>query len=264
MGWDILKKVAYECALYPYSMVRVSSCGEVLTHPEAMKMIEYILAVKKDKNVALTTNGSLLTPEKSLSLLKHGIRSIEVSVDAATKELYGKIRIGLNFNEVLDNIKALVALRNKGNYKTKVIVSVIEQEANENEIGNIFKFWGDIVDDVLIRKLLSFKGIIPRNKKYSTYLSGDTPCPFLWERVLIDPVGNVRGCVSDIYNISCVGNVKDDTISNLWKSELLNGWREKHFNNQKERVPMCKDCLDLEYRSWEYNYFFALNKLDRK
>lgn len=262
MSWEILKKVADECALYPHTMVRVSSCGEVLTHPEAINMIKYILDVKKDKNVALTTNGSLLTPEKSLALLKKGIRSIEVSVDASTKEIFEKIRVGLSFDTVLYNIKELVRQRNAGGYSTKVVVSVIEQDSNKNFIKEITEFWKNIVDDVLIRKLLSFKGIIPRGEGYQAYMPKNTPCPFLWERLLVDSAGNVRGCVSDIYNSSCLGNVKHNTISELWQGDLINKWRNMHLEGKMYEVPMCKGCVDVEYRSWEYNYFYALNKLN--
>lgn len=264
MSWDILKKVADECACYPHSLVRLSSCGEILLHPEAMDMIEYILTVKSDHNVALTTNGSLLAPEKSLRLLKQGIRSIEISVDAASESTYQLIRKGLKFKAVLDNIRELVRLRNEGKFSTSITVSVIEQEANSSELAMIERFWRNIVDDVLIRKLLSFKGIIKRKKAYAPYLPANVPCPFLWERVLIDSVGNARGCVSDIYNTSCIGNVSKRTIASLWQSSLLNTWRRMHLEGKKEDVPMCKGCVDLEFRSWEYNYFFALDKLDKK
>ncbi len=263
MKWAILRKVAGECALHPHTMVRVSSCGEVLTHPEAVEMIEYILKVKKDKNVALTTNGSLLSPSKSTRLLKSGIRGIEFSMDAATKETFEKIRAGLNFEEVLFNLKELVRLRDEGKYNTKVLVSVIEQETNEDELDSIFKFYSRIADTVLIRKLLSFKGIIRRNKSYDAYLPKEAPCPFLWERVLIDSVGNVRGCVSDIYNTSCVGSLKDNTISELWQSEQLNRYRQLHLDGKRQEAPMCKGCVDLEYRSWGYNYFYAFDKLEK-
>jgi len=260
MGWDVLKKVADECALHPESLVRVSSCGEVLTHPEAMEMIEYILDVKTDKNVALTTNGALLTPEKSLRLLKKGIRSIEISMDASTKDVYEKIRVGLSFEKVLHNIQELVRLRDEGNYETKIMVSVIEQDANRHMLDEINAFWNELVDEVLLRKLLSFKGLIPRETEQEAYIPNNAPCPFLWERVLIDAQGDVRGCVSDIYNSSFVGNVKERSISEIWQSTLFNKWRDLHLEGKIEEVPVCKGCIDLEYRSWAYNYFHALNK----
>jgi MoaA/NifB/PqqE/SkfB family radical SAM enzyme len=261
MTWDIFKKIVAECALYPHSMVRMSSAGEVLLHPYATEMICYLLERKTDKNVALTTNGSLLSERKSLLLLESGIRSIEISVDAATKETYEKVRVGLTFENVLVNIKRLVELRNKGKYNTRVMVSIIEQDANRKELDFIYSFWRNIVDDVLVRKLLSFKGLIHREEgAWAPLLPKNTPCPFLWERVLIDSVGNLRGCVSDIYNTSYLGNIMKNSIADLWRSPLLTSWRRLHIEGKGEEVPMCNGCLDREYRSWTYNYFSALDK----
>lgn len=264
MSWETLKRVADECAEHPHNMVRVSSAGEVLVHPDAVEMIEYILDAKKDKNVALTTNGSLLKPETSKRLLDKGIRSIEISMDAASKETYEKIRAGLNYERVLSNIEELIKLRDQGKHETKVMISVIEQEENRAEIDQIMEFWDKIADRVLIRKLLGFKGLVKRGEKQEAYLPPQTPCPFLWERVLIDSAGTVRGCVSDIQGVSNLGSVHEQSISEIWQSDLLNKWREMHLQGKVQEVEMCTGCEDLEYRSWEYNYFAALSNASKE
>lgn len=255
MKWETLRRIADECALYPHSLVRVSTAGEILVHPEAVEMMEYILSVKKDGNVALTTNGSLLTPDKSLRLLKAGIRAVEISVDASDVETYEKIRVGLSFEVLMRNVTELVRLRDSGGYKTKIMVSVIEQEANESRLEEINAFWHDRADEVLIRKLLTFKGVIPREKKYEAYLPREAPCPFLWERVLVDAAGDVRACVSDLRNESCLGNVNDTSIAGLWRSDLIESWRRLHLEGKRDEAKPCRGCEDLEYRSWTYNYF---------
>ncbi|HOC92656.1 MAG TPA: radical SAM protein [bacterium] len=260
MSWDVFRKVADECSLYPHNLVRMSSAGEVLLHPEAVEMMEYLLDKKKDKNVALTTNGSLLTPGVSLRLLKSGIRSIEISVDAATPEIYEKIRVGLDFDVMLENVKALVRQRDKGGYSTRVMVSVIQQTANEDRMEEIEQFWNREVDVVLTRKLLSFGGLINRGARQDAYMPDNVPCPFLWERVLVDPVGDLRGCVNDIYNRLRIGNVMETPIRGLWRSDKLNEWRKLHVEGRRSEMPHCSECVDLEFRSWNYNYFHALSK----
>jgi radical SAM protein with 4Fe4S-binding SPASM domain len=140
------------------------------------------------------------------------------------------------------------------------MVSVIEQPDNEKEIEAIFKFWKEKVDTVLIRKMLSFKGIIKRSKNYKAYMQNTTPCPFLWERVVVDPLGNVRGCVSDINAEFVIGNIMENEMSNIWHSELIEDYRKKHLNGKIKECLLCKDCVDIQYRSWNYNYFHALDK----
>lgn len=260
MSWEVFRKVADECAKYDHNLVRLSSAGEILTHPEAPEMIEYLLSVKQDKNVALTTNGALLTPEKSLRLLRAGIRSIEVSMDASDKSTYEAIRVGLDFETTLANVRALVQQRDAGGYSTRIMVSVIEQDANRERLEEIKAYWESIVDVVLVRKLLAFGGLVDRKTKPAAYLPKESPCPFLWERVLVDAAGFVRGCVNDIMGRGILGNVLQKSISQMWVDEPLTTWRQMHLDGRRDDVPVCEGCQDLEFRSWEYNYFHALNK----
>lgn len=258
MDWNVLKQISLQSKDYP-TLLRISSFGEILMHPEAIDMIIYLLKNKPDKNIALTTNGSLLTAEKSKILMENGIRSIEFSVDAHKKEIYEKIRCGLKWENVLKNIEDCVKIRNKNNFSTKIMLSVIEQKLNEEYIEEIFKFWKNKVDKVLIRKLLSFKGLIKREKEYNEYMTETTPCPFLWERVVVDPKGNVRGCVSDIYGELVLGNILEKPMKELWHSEEIENYRRKHLAGDIKNCPLCKECVDVKYRSWNYNYFYALD-----
>jgi radical SAM protein with 4Fe4S-binding SPASM domain len=238
----------------------MSSFGEILMHPQAVEMMCYVLDSKVDKNVALTTNGSILTAEKAHRLMERGMRSIEFSVDAGSKEVYEKIRLGLNWETTLGNIEECLKIRDKYHYDTKVMVSVIEQPENEETIQDILSFWEQRVDKVLIRKMLSFKGVVKRAKKYEEYMTGDVPCPFLWERVVIDPLGDVRGCVSDLNAEFRIGNIMEAGLEEIWHSELIEEYRDKHLSGKRKECPLCKDCVDVQYRSWNYNYFYALEE----
>ena len=50
----------------------------------------------------------------------------------------------------------------------------------------------------------------------------------------------------------------EKSISEIWRSETITEWRKLHLEGKKEEVAPCKGCQDLEYRSWNYNYFHAL------
>lgn len=259
MSWAVLEEIARQCASRS-TLLRLSSFGEILMHPEAVEMMCHVLDSKADKNVALTTNGSLLTGEKARRLMERGMRSIEFSVDAASKDVYERIRLGLNWERTLGNVEECVKIRDRHHYDTKVMVSVIEQPENEEAIRDILSFWEQRVDKVLIRKMLSFKGIVKRAKKYEEYIPEDAPCPFLWERVVIDPIGDVRGCVSDVNAEFRIGNVMETSLEEIWHSELIEEYRAKHLAGKMKECPLCKDCVDVQYRSWNYNYFYALDE----
>jgi radical SAM protein with 4Fe4S-binding SPASM domain len=260
MTWPVLEQIARQCADQP-TLLRISSFGEILVHPEVPMMV-HLLDQKADRNVALTTNGSLLTPDKALILMEKKIRSIEFSVDAASRDTYETIRRGLTWETLLHNVTECVRLRDQHQLATRILVSVIEQPANQDQLEQIQAFWEHRVDKVLLRKMLSFKGIIPRPTSYTPYLPQNAPCPFLWERVVIDPVGNVRGCVSDVNAELVIGNIMAQPLSAIWRGQLMEAYRRRHLEGRIKDCPLCKDCVDVEYRSWTYNYFHALNTDD--
>jgi len=64
-------------------------------------------------NVHFNTNATLLTEEAGEKLIDLGVTDIGVSLDGATKETYERIRIGANFERVLENIQRMVELKQR-------------------------------------------------------------------------------------------------------------------------------------------------------
>ncbi len=94
----------------------------------------------KRKSILIMTNGTLFTPEEWKRLEgKYEHIGFMVSVDAATKETYDKVRCGGNFDRLMSNMDFLSKLREK-NEVNKVIVIMIVQKANYAEIPD-FIYW---------------------------------------------------------------------------------------------------------------------------
>jgi MoaA/NifB/PqqE/SkfB family radical SAM enzyme len=88
--------------------------GEVLLDmPRHLAMVAR--AYQEDPRCALgfSTNGKLLTPEVYELYSAAGIQYIQLSVDAATRELYETMRRGGRFDELLANLEAIAALRRR-------------------------------------------------------------------------------------------------------------------------------------------------------
>ena len=119
--------------------IRYTSNGEPLVHPKSYEMIlEAVL--NSGTKVTLTTNGTLLEERRMKKLLDSGIHMIDISLDAHTNETYQKIRIGGDLNITSNNVLKLIELNEKSNYKTKIVVSFIEQPQNSNEIEDFKNF----------------------------------------------------------------------------------------------------------------------------
>ena len=84
-------------------------------------------------HVCLMTNGLLLDEPRYTKIVdSHYIQNISVSVDACTKTIYDKIRIGGNWNKLQDNFKFIKHLKSIGKLK-HIYVNFVIQRYNLHE-----------------------------------------------------------------------------------------------------------------------------------
>jgi len=172
MDWDIYKKAIDEIAENKITMLRYSPAGEALIHPQFLDQVAYAKA-KGISPVDLTTNGLTLDnpaiengkriPGKTIldRLLELGIDIIDISVDAATRESYERIRVLSNYHRVWSNIHRLLYLREKKKAPTKLMLSIIDQPESHEEVQQFVKYWTPLVDRVIVRPYLENLGLTP-------------------------------------------------------------------------------------------------------
>lgn len=252
------------------SFIRITGGGEPMMHPYGMtKLIEY--AMNAGARVYLNTNGSLFKQDDIDRLLACNVDNIEVSVDCADKETYGIVRKGLDWDTTLASLRYMIDQRNKTRSKTTIEVSVINQEIVSGSIPEIEKFWYDFgVDNVIVRKFLTWGSSTNIDPNSSAdpfaYLDRDSgvPCPYPFHRLNIDSRGKVEVCGFDIMGRTNMGSVQEATIRDIWRGTMFNWWREKHKAGQGGDIPLCAECPDWKYRSWEHNYRKALKNAQKR
>ncbi|MFA5360553.1 MAG: radical SAM protein [Candidatus Paceibacterota bacterium] len=233
--------------------LRYSPSGEALLHPKIEKMLEYAAKHSKTK-INLTTNGMLLTESKAKKLLDIGVDVFDISIDAFTNETYSKIRINGNLNVTRKNVLNLINLIKKHNYKSKVVVSFIEQPLNKEETSDFEKFWKDKgAHYVVIRKLHSAGGAKKEIKKRMDKFFQSTPrkpCVYPWERLVLTPIGTIGFCPVDWEHKSEIADFKNHTIKEIWQGEYMQKLREAHLKNDFTGFDFCKQCPDWIYTKW--------------
>ena len=108
----------------------------------------------------LFTNGTLLNDKNSQIILNSSPTRLFVSIDAASEEVYDKVRIPVNKKiinsgrlSLIENIKNFIKLRNLQNKKLPLVrVSFVALEKNVHEVDEFIKKWVNIVDSVEIQK----------------------------------------------------------------------------------------------------------------
>src|SRR4051812_29175145 len=107
MDFDLFRKVVDECAALGISHVRVHNYGEPFLDKQLVEKVRYAKS-KGIKEVGMISNGSLITEEVARGMVEAGLDAINISVDAAGKEVFEATRLNLDYDEVIGNVRNLV------------------------------------------------------------------------------------------------------------------------------------------------------------
>lgn len=234
--------------------IRYAANGEPLTHPDIYEMIDYATH-NSGVMVTLTTNGTLLTEKRIERLLATNIDVIDISIDAFKPETYAKIRVNGNLNITQANVLKLIEMSQKqSSSNTKVVVSYVEQPQNFHETNDFEVFWKDHgAEYVIIRRLHSCSGAkteLAEVRRDDNATKVRRPCLYPWERIVLNPNGDLSFCPSDWVHGSFIANYSTTTIHETWQGEFYHQLREAHLSNNFNNHQFCGQCPDWEATRW--------------
>lgn len=264
MDEALFRKIADEAGPYD-AYLRISGGGEPMLHPKATELLVY--AKEVGCRIGLITNGSKFDAENSRALLNAGVDMIEFSVDACDPETYARVRKGLDWESLVSNVRRMLDLRAAIDTESKIVASCVNQVGID--IDAVEKFWVDDIgiDYLIKRKFLTWGTNTALDGKASAdpiqYLNTDEiPCPFIFERLNIDTRGTVMVCGYDISAHTDMGNVRDQSIRDIWHGPGFQYYRERHLSGRGKEISLCAGCPDWKYRSWQHNYWKVVKKAE--
>ena len=223
--------------------VTMASRGEPMLNPHLSKMLEY--AGSKFLGFKLNTNASMLTEEMCHNILSSGLNTLVFSADSADKEAYERIRVNGNFDSVYKNIARFQKIRIEQypHSKLQTKVSGVKISDTDQDFGQMVEFWKDHVDEV------AFVHYNPWQSAYENEINEiETPCSELWRRMFIWQNGDVNPCDYDYKTTIFYGmtpNIKNLSITEIWRSELYQELRNKHLNKNRKLAEPCKRCISV-------------------
>jgi pyruvate-formate lyase-activating enzyme len=211
--------------------------------PTLSKRLWDRVRLAKDRGVATTiinSNGNLLGPATVERLIDSGLDEIYIGLDAATAGTYARIRVRGHFDTVVRNIHDLLARKPA---RLKVAVQFGVYAENEHELEAFKAYWADKDVDVFIRPKLTWVGTIPEH--FHTQ-AGRYPCPWVFDSLPIYFNGLVPYCICDWDNRQPAGDVKTQTIAEVWRSSYRT-WQTLHLQGRFDDLPgFCRGCRDWQ------------------
>lgn len=255
MTMNLFRKIVDDAAKNNIETIDLTFYNEAFLDPHIFERIEYIK--KKHIKLNLFSNGSVLTKEKTNKLLDRGIDLINFSLDGATKNTYETIRKNLKYETVVNNIKYLIEERNRRGLKNpRVELAFIISETNQKEIERFKQQWKNIVDNIRfgIIDTRDEKNNVP--KKFEVKKSKKPwACTRIWEAIQVMSNGKVVLCCVDFDGKVVVGDMKKQSIKDIWNSNKFRQLRLTHLKNQADKISICQTCSWL-YRHNRVNWWF--------
>ena len=245
MDFNIFKKIIDGCTDLEHLCMH--NWGEPLLHKDIFRMIEY--AKNKGVNyVVMNTNGTLLTDKMINRIVNSKLDIIRFSIDGSA-ETFKRVR-GVELENIEKNIKKLKIIKEKKKPELKMGVVFTVEEDTEGDAEEYINHWEKIVDHVRLQPKLITS---PRTEVCPEPFGKDYgKLVVLWD-------GRVIPCCVDYNANLMIGNIQNDTIPNLWKSEKLNILREQHLKG--EFPDTCANCNECESNKADKRFFVnALTK----
>jgi len=123
-------------------IVQLSGHGETLLHPNFMEMLEKV--IRAGCRVTFQTNGTILTPRKVEKIVRPGVETITISIDAASPELFEKIRRGARLGKILENIRLInEAKKRLGTGRPQLGFEFVAMRQNIHELPTVVRMAGE-------------------------------------------------------------------------------------------------------------------------
>jgi MoaA/NifB/PqqE/SkfB family radical SAM enzyme len=233
MTVELFRKIVDECAALGITHVRMHNYGEAFIDKQLVDKVRYAKQ-KGIREVGVISNGSLITESVARGMIEAGLDAINISVDAAGKEVFEATRLGLKYDKVIANIERLVRIRaESGKRRPKLILSFVRQNNSTDEQAFI-EHWRAIADKVHITDLHNWAGTL------NTESDVNYPCyrPWLTFTVLWD--GRVSLCCADFDGKIILGDLNTSSIREIWNAEPYRDARRQHLESGGPDI--CRAC----------------------
>lgn len=251
--------------------------GEALCHPHAIEIIETLKAA--GFRVTLVTNGQLLSSTVAERLIAAPLDWLYVSIDGGDYITQQKVRLGSNFETIIENLKNLAQIKSEHDITLPHIgLETVITKENLRQMRSILNLADQVgAKQILMSNLLPYNsslaeqsllnqpgGFIFRSKYHSPTVRiaqmdyhQPTRCKFMAEgAAFISVEGDVSPCLMASRSHTAfildaekkiqrftLGNVFQDGLSDIWGSDR---YRSLRYKFRYYDFPDCFTCRGAE------------------
>lgn len=194
--------------------------------PERIKLLT-------ERNIPsyFSCNPANINIEKTVEIFENGLDYIKFSIESVDDIRHKKVRG--NASDFIDSYKKifhLLDLKNKYNYKTAIVITMLNlnkpwQEEEFQKLQTAFKD-----ADVYVYLKSQDQQWYENNQQKTKSIHWIEFCQFPWSSMTIKSDGEAVECVEDYNNEIILGNVREEPLFDIWNGDKYRKFREDHLN----------------------------------
>ncbi|MFN0033299.1 MAG: SPASM domain-containing protein [Flavobacteriales bacterium] len=233
--------------------------GEPFIHPKFLEMVRY--ASQKRIYTSTSTNAHFLHDELAKQTVQSGLDRLIISIDGTTQEVYEQYRIHGKLDKVIDGTRNVLKWKKVLKSKTPfVIFQFLVVRPNEHQTDDVLRLADELgVDEVRFKTAQVYNHehgnpLIPTTDKYSRYTkrsdgtyaiknSLDNHCWRMWSGCVVTWDGLVVPCCFDKDATHRLGDLKQNTMQEIWNNAAYKSFRSQLFRSRSE-IDICANCSE--------------------
>lgn len=255
LSFDLFQKIIDDLNEFdrPLKVLRLYKEGEPLLNKHLPDMIRYAKQSGRVDYIDTTTNGYLLTPEKSMKLIEAGLDRLNISVDGLSDQQFLEFtKTRVNFDEFVRNIRFFYD--NKQN--CEVCIKMPGDNLSEEDKKRFFDTFGDYADRISLENFAPCwpefdveerTGVEINIGIYNQPIADVQTCPYIFYSMSVNSDGSVSLCFLDWARKLIIGDTRRQSLKEIWTGDSLFQHQLAHLQGKRHDNPTCAACGQLSH-----------------
>lgn len=239
--------------------------NEPLLSKEFWEYAELVKSLIGGGRLGVVSNGTVMTEAIANRIINLPPKQMVFSVDAFTAETYAKVRprwtsagavedVTLR-DQIYANVNLYLECVEKSGTGRWPVIEMVVCDLNFHEVDAVKQYWVDRLHNQIL--IINCTG---RGGERAFTAPNDNPCRVILDGLWILSDGRVVACCEDWNAVDAVGDIRKESLAEIWNGEKIRHFRECHFSGRKKDISVCANCQTSQDEPNHYKYPDRTNK----
>ena len=246
MSFELFTSFVEQCKKFdkPIKVLRIIGIGEPLLNKNIVRYVELAKTSGVFEKVEITSNGTLLTKELSDGFIDAGLDTLLISLEAIDEKTFFEItNRHVDIAQLKSNLEYFY-LRSRST-NVKLYIKTVSNSIRISE--QFLEEYKDICDFIYVENIIEnwpdFEAGAEQNSvryDHDAYKKSKKVCVQPFKLLCVCANGDVVGCCVDWKREILLGNIVEESITEIWNGEKHVELLETLLKDTKKEI--CKKC----------------------